>query len=90
MLLRTVRRPAAVRALEFDGLRLRFGMRVGVRVSGSTNRARRKRLDGLATSDDGRKRGLGERVEEIILGQYWGGLCGAFSGGGRGQRYCGE
>ena len=78
VLFRAVRRPAAVRALEFDGLRLRFGMRVDVRVSGSTNGARRKRLDGLATGDDGRERGLGERVEQIILGQYWGGLYGSF------------
>lgn len=78
VLLRAVRRPAAVGTFKLDSLRLRLGVRVDVRVSRGANGARRERLYGLATGDDSGERRLGERVEQIILGQYRDWLCGIF------------
>lgn len=69
VLLGTVRRPAAVRALELDGFRRSLGVRMQRAVFLRAHRAGSKRLDGLAACDEGGEGRLAERVEEVVLGE---------------------
>ena len=70
VLLRAVRRPAAVRALERNGLRLVPVVRVHpMAVLARADGAGRELLDRLAARADGGEGRLGERVEEVVLRQ---------------------
>lgn len=70
MLLRTMRRPPAVRTLMRHRARLRLRVRVHPVVLRRAHGARRELADRLAARAQRGERRLRERVEEVVLGEH--------------------